>query len=141
MTYTNIGGSLNTPNIRIRFEDTGCYDITLKAGYGGNYDSITKKCYIHAIDYCIPQVLNLNQDVGIGFVQIRTINNSTPVGVSAYTDYTSTQSAILDKMATYQLKVGRTTVFNTMNRKVWFDYVVICAPPAKCCEESIYYNF
>ena len=81
MTYTNIGGTLHSSTINIRFEDTGCYNITLVAGFNGYYDSITKVCYMHAIDYCIPKVTNLNSDLGISYVSISTLNNSTSIGL------------------------------------------------------------
>ena len=121
-TYSAISGFPSSQFPRIRFSDTGCYDVKLITGYNGKRDSILKPCYIHAIDYCTPLVAHLNQDIGIGLVQLGLINNASPVGQNAYTDYTGTQNTTLDKLATYQLTIGRNTAFNSMNRKVWIDY-------------------
>ena len=121
-TYTPLLGFPSTANPKVRFDSTGCYTIKLIVGYNGKYDSIKKICYIKAIRYCTPAVTNLNTDVGISRVKFGSIDNSTPIGVDAYTDYSNTQSTYLDILGTYTLSVSRNSTFNSMNRKAWIDF-------------------
>jgi len=117
-----INGYPNSSSPSILFDSTGCYDVTLVAGNNGYFDSIFKKCYIKAIEYCIPQVSAQNSDIGISLVKFGSINNSSSIGLVPYTDYTATRSATVIIGSKYKITIGRNTVFNTMNRKVWIDY-------------------
>lgn len=120
--YTAISGFPNTQFPSIRFNDTGCYDIKLISKYKGMADSITRKCYIKAIQYCQPTVDLLTQDIGMTKVILADINNSTPIGKTDYSDYTMTNVTYIDVEATYDLTVERSSNFNTVDRKVWIDW-------------------
>lgn len=121
-TYTPLAGFPSTANAKVRFDSTGYYTVKLIVGYNGRFDSITKTNYIKAIRYCTPVVSNLNADVGIGRVKIGAIDNSSPIGLTAYTDYANTATAYLDLLGTYTLSVYRNSTFNSMNRKAWIDF-------------------
>jgi PKD repeat protein len=122
-TYSLVGAStLTDQNPVVKFIDTGCYSIQLIAGYGSHTATLTKSCYIRAINYCKPSAINLSQDVGISRVKVGTIDNYSSIGTSSYSDYTLSQSTFLELQSTYDLTVQRNTVYNASNRKVWIDY-------------------
>jgi len=123
-SYTFVGGTSKTSrNPIIRFEDTGYYDITLYSTYDMFYtDSLTKNDYIYSIRYCKPTATNLNADIGISQVKLASINNSTGIGKSAYTNYSNDYWTYLDVQGSYKLTVERNSIFNEMNRKVWIDW-------------------
>ena len=120
-TYSSPTGT-SVANPQIIFNDTGYYDITLVVGFGGITSQITKTQYIEVIDYCKPQVNNLNPDIGISRVMIGDINNTSSVGLEKYTDFSNTQSTPLDMAATYPITIERNTMFNDMNLKAWIDF-------------------
>ncbi|MFC2113862.1 immunoglobulin-like domain-containing protein [Bacteroidota bacterium] len=121
-TFSIVSGYPNGTNPRITFNDTGCYNVTLIAGYDTGKDTITKNCYIRPNDYCIPSVTNLNIDLGISRVQVGTIDYTTSSGSVGYSDYASTKSTYLDQYAKYSIGIWRTTAKNAMTRKVWIDW-------------------
>ncbi|MEA3494858.1 MAG: DUF5011 domain-containing protein [Bacteroidota bacterium] len=121
-TYTVVSAFPNGHSPQIKFLDTICYNITLVAGYGSNYDTLTKQCFIKGIDYCTPSVQILNSDVGICRVTIGKINNYSLIGTKAYTDYSSFCSTILERKASYSIKVERNTFYNAIKHSVWIDW-------------------
>jgi PKD repeat protein len=122
-TYSLVGASLLTnQNPVVKFIDTGCYTIKLVAGYNNHYDSLTKPCFIRAINYCKPSATNLSQDVGISRVKVGTIDNYSSIGTSSYSDYSQTKSTYLELESWNDITVQRNTTYNASNRKVWIDY-------------------
>jgi Zn-dependent metalloprotease len=107
--------------IKLIFSDTGSYDIRLDLTYGSHVKSCTKQSYIHALDYCIPIVSNLNQDIGISYFEFGDILNNSNIGVKTYTDYTE-KSTTLAQYDTVVFKMKRNSNHNHMNRKIWIDY-------------------
>jgi|GEM_PF-1257766 len=121
-SYSAISGYNKTQFPAVRFNDTGCYDVKLIAGFKGMKDSITKPCFIKVIEYCKPTVQVLTQDLGITKVTLSDISNSTPIGKTEYSDYTQSASTFLDVEATYSITVERSSNFNPVDRKVWIDW-------------------
>ena len=121
-TFTDVSGFPNTQMPVIKFNDTGCYDVTLYAYYQGNMDSIHKPCYIQPMIYCDPAVINTNPDVGISRVAIGSIDNRTTTGVDKYTSYLATHSTNLELSAKYAITIERATAINHAGRKVWIDW-------------------
>ena len=92
------------------------------SGYGSGSDTITKKCYIRPVGICNPVVGSIDPDVAINRVVIGSIDNSSSVSSSGYTDYTSNYSTMVQKGEKATITVYRITTKNTMNRKVWVDW-------------------
>jgi hypothetical protein len=109
---------------RVVFTDTGCFDVTLIVGNTNSASTqrMFKSCYIQPITYCTPKVLVKHQDLGISRVKIGTIDNSSQVGVAAYTSYTNLDGTDLFVGQKYGFSVERNTNYNAINRKIWIDY-------------------
>ncbi|MFC2114564.1 immunoglobulin-like domain-containing protein [Bacteroidota bacterium] len=122
-SHTFVGGTTKfSQNPIIRFEDTGYYTISMKAGFNTNGSTETKVDYIYAIKYCQSTVTNLNPDIGISRVQLASIDNTTPIGKASYTNYSNEQSTFLDMEGGYTVTIERKSTYNAMNRKVWIDW-------------------
>ena len=121
--YTN-GTNQYSEHPKVIFADTICYTVGFVMGNTNSpfKDSLTKNCYIKPISHCIPIVLNIHQDIGISKVKMGTINNTSTMGVIAYTNYTNTQQTNLVPGQTFSVTVERTSNYNAMNRSVWIDY-------------------
>lgn len=121
-TYTIVSGFPNAQNPKITFNDTGCYAVTLVAGYGSGRDTLTKTCYIKPNDYCIPIVNNLNNDLGISKVELASISNTSSSGIVKYSDFAGSYYTYLDEFMQYTIKISRNSSNNAMTRKVWIDW-------------------
>jgi PKD repeat protein len=121
-SYDVVGGSLTNSNyVDIVFHDSVYYDVALIAGYDNLLDSVEKPMYIKPIRYCEPAVSYLNSDIGINEVSLGDISQLSESGVEAYSDYSATQSTVLEQGAQNVLTVSRNTSFNPVNIKVWLD--------------------
>jgi hypothetical protein len=114
------GTNANSRNPFLVFNQVGTYTIKLVASNSFGTDSVTKTTYISIFSYCTPQVVNLSSDIGLSKVVFGSINNSTPIGISAYTRYN--QSTTVERGATYPITLERTSNFNNVNHKVWIDF-------------------
>ncbi|MFC2114565.1 GEVED domain-containing protein, partial [Bacteroidota bacterium] len=122
-THTFVGGTNKfSQNPIIRFEDTGYFTVSLISGFNMNTSTETKTNYIYAIKYCRPVVSNLNPDIGFSRVRLASIDNTTAIGKSSYTNYSNEQSTFLDLQGGYTLTLERKSAYNAMNRKVWIDW-------------------
>ncbi|MEA3496557.1 MAG: DUF5011 domain-containing protein, partial [Bacteroidota bacterium] len=121
-SFTAVNGFPNSRNPQVTFNDTGYYHVTLKGGYFGKDSTITKDSFIYVINYCYPNVKNLNPDIGISRVVIADINNSSQIGSQGYTDYSGSSATALDLQGKYLITLERNTTYNAMNRKVWIDF-------------------
>jgi len=116
------GTDANSQMPQVIFTDTGSYDVKLVAGNGTGNDSLTKQSYINVISYCVPVVGNLNSDVAIQRVRFGDIDNSSETGKDKYSDYTASESAVVQLSGTYNLIINRSTTNNNLNAKAWIDY-------------------
>ncbi len=114
------GTNSGSENPIVRFNATGCYDVTLVTENAAGKDSITRTCYIEVKDLCLAQVQNTSSDIGISNVSIGTINNNSNAGV-AYTNYFNSISTFIDKKASVNFSISRPTNFNNVSRGIWID--------------------
>ena len=121
INYTN-GTNQHSKNPSVTFQDTGCYTVQLFDSNAAGWGTTAKTCYIHVIEYCTPTVSNKIADIGISRVVLGNIDNSSPIGLTAYTDYSQTISTSFEAGATYKITLERITYGNAMTRKVWIDY-------------------
>jgi parallel beta-helix repeat protein len=122
-SYTLVSGKLNYSSaISLKFNDTVCYDFTVIGKYHGYSDTEHYSCFIHPVNYCKPFMGYLSPDVGISRVRLNTIDKSSDIGVSAYSDFSGSVSTDLERGASYDITINRNTTSNPMNRKVWIDY-------------------
>jgi PKD repeat protein len=117
--YVN-GTNASSRNPFILFQQVGSYTVSLTAANSFGNDVETKTNYIGVFAYCAPDVVNLGNDVGISRVQFGAIDNTSPIGESAYSYYR--QSAQVELGATYPIVIERNSAFNNVNRKVWIDF-------------------
>jgi len=129
-TFSVIADYPNGQNPIIQFNDTGYYSVTLESAFGSFTKSITKTDYIYVIQYCVPGVTTLGQDVGISYVELTDfantpiLVNASAIGSESFTDYSATKSAYLARGASYSLTVKRNTNYNNIDRKAWIDWNV-----------------
>lgn len=122
-SYTLLSGSLNgNASISLKFNDTVCYSFNIIGKYHGYSDTNYYPCFIHPVNYCTPFVAYLSADIGISRVRINTIDKSSDIGSSAYSDFTGSISTDLERGSMYSITLNRLTSSNPMNRKVWIDY-------------------
>jgi PKD repeat protein len=120
VTYRNFT-TANSMNPQISFNATGCYTVKLVASCNGNKDSITKTCYINVLNYCIPVVSTFSRDIGISKVSLGTINNTSDITNTGYTNYSKTQATNMFITFPYTITVERLTSFNNISIYVWID--------------------
>ena len=122
--YFEAGTTKFSLNPKVVFNDTGCYDITLVMGNSNTvWTTTTKKmCYIKPKTYCNPVVMNLHPDMGVSRVIVGSIDNTSDVGVTNYTNFTNTASTHLYMGQKYKLTLERPTNFNVLKVKVWVDW-------------------
>lgn len=120
-TYTIITGSLNSQNISVQFTQLGAYLVKLKVSNAFGSDSLTKSPYLRVIYYCTPNVNIMNPDIGISNVSFASINNTSPQGMVAYTNYSNLGATNMELGASYPITIKRTTNTNAINRRVWMD--------------------
>ena len=126
-TYEFVGGTDSlSDNPRVVFTEAGCYDIKLIAANNVGSSEVTQDCAVKFINYCTPNVADLNSDIGITRVQIGNMENISESGQEAYTDYTEISSGIepivLERGAQYHIEIERNTNLNNINRRVWIDF-------------------
>jgi PKD repeat protein len=120
--------TVNNQNIRVSFSDTGYYTINLVGTNAVGSDDTTMTKYIYVYQTCKPDVSNLTSDVGFSDVifednqNVTLFNNTSLIGTSAYTDYSSTYIASVYQGATYTITMKRNTTFNNITRTVWVDF-------------------
>jgi PKD repeat protein len=105
----------------VKFTIPGKYDVTLVTRNAFGFDSMVKKQYINIFSYCRPIVTYLEPNFGISKVIFNSINNTSPCGATAYTDYTSTISTTIEVGGTYNFRISTITP-NSYSRKIWIDY-------------------
>lgn len=115
------GTDSSSKNPKVRFTQTGSYDITLTDTNAVGNNQLSQNGYIQVFDYCTPIVNNLNSDVGISRVQLANLDNQSDIGEDTYSSYINGTHAELEAGADYQLKVRRNTNLNSINYKVWVD--------------------
>lgn len=118
--YLN-GTNENSRNPEIRFTDTGCYSIDLYVENSIGNSNLTKSCFVEVVNYCEPDVTNLTSEIGISRVQFAGIDNSTSIGVDAYSDYTSSTSATVVAGGAYPMIISKNSQSNVVSRSVWID--------------------
>lgn len=123
-TYTYATGySQQDQRTKVIFQRAGCYDATLIVGNAVGYDTLRMKCVVEVLNRCVPKVGTLEGDIGIARVQLEDIDNYSPSGVSAYSDYRETDGTELQLGATYDLIVTRDPApQSNMRRAAWIDY-------------------
>lgn len=108
---------------KVTFSDTGCYDIRLIASNSNGIDTVLVKCAVRVIERCVPKVTNLDEDIGIARVQLEDINNVSPAGITAYSDFRADHRTELQKGANYTIDIYRDKgPQSDINRAVWIDY-------------------
>jgi PKD repeat protein len=121
-----VDGTRNTSsNPHVMFSDTGCYDVNLVTTNSNGEDSLKLNCFIKVRgSYCVPAVQNKAVDLGISLVKFHTINNSSPQGLTPYTNYAldQTKSTTIEIGVTYDLTVARNTNKNKISRTAWIDW-------------------
>ena len=120
-SYTLISKNADNSQIKVVFNTATTYNIKLTVGYGAHSSQENKLSYINALDYCIPTVSNINQDIGISFFKFQDITNFSTIGQYKYNDYTNLSTSIA-QFDTVAITLGRNTTHNVMSRKVWIDY-------------------
>jgi PKD repeat protein len=113
--------SANSQNPQVKFTQTGNYTVKLVASNAFGSDSVTQSNYLKVYYYCIPNVNTMNADIGISNVSFGSINNTSPQGVTGYTDYSDIGTVTLERGGSYSITIKRTTNQNPINRKVWID--------------------
>ncbi|MFC2113988.1 GEVED domain-containing protein [Bacteroidota bacterium] len=114
--------SFNDPQLKLQFNDTGTYSVTLQISNQFGSDSMTKPGYLKIFAFCQPRVNNLLPDFGISRVNLNTIDNPSKAGTSVYTDYTKTISTTLEVGGTYEYILKSPGAVQPYSRKIWIDY-------------------
>jgi len=128
VTYIN-GTNAKSPNPQVTFSDIGYYDVKLYednlTGTQKDSTAISKYIYVRP-PYCVPQVVTLDQQVGIFKVIFNGINNTTAQASKQYTNFVNnpTLSATVAKGLTYSLTLTRNPLLLTeaINRDIYFDW-------------------
>ena len=110
-------------NPHVLFNFGGTYAVKLIATNGVGTDSTEKTNYIEILDYCQPNVLNINSDVTIRRVVFENIDQSSDFGVTSYSDFTgNNQIANVAVARTYPISIERNTNNETVNFGAWIDF-------------------
>jgi hypothetical protein len=129
----DVGYDKSSREPRIRFNKSGCYNVTLKAWNSINPSAtsktVVKDYYICVIDYCEPLITLGSVDVGINKVILNDgsrdiIYNESTSGIQGYTDFSKDHSAKVDFGATYTVTMSRNTHSDPWNGKIWIDWNV-----------------
>jgi PKD repeat protein len=107
--------------IDVVFLKGGFYTVELTKGNTFGEDSIVKVNHIQVLDYCTPNVANLDPTVGISRVIFGDIDNTSGVANTGYSNFLS-ESTTVEKGLSYPLQVERTSTNKPMSRKVWIDW-------------------
>ncbi|MBT7994784.1 MAG: DUF5011 domain-containing protein [Bacteroidetes bacterium] len=128
MDYTILSGDLNETSFSAVFNKVGKYTVKLVCTNQQGKDSMVKVDYIYVYKSCTPLVGNLNPDVGISKFTLQNIGgdtliqNSSSIGMTAYTDYSVLKKATVAKTGTYTFTLDRNTNFNKITRSIYIDY-------------------
>jgi len=122
------GDSIPTP--MIRFNQPGCYTITLKAWNSNNKNAtektIVKNQFVCAVQYCTPGSFVNAADLTINKVVLADGNNALidnyTTNTDAYLNFTKNNVASLTYGKTYSIQVARNTNADPANRKGWIDW-------------------
>jgi len=121
-TYILANNTRTTDHIvDVVFLKGGFYTVELTKGNTFGEDSVVKVNHIQVLDYCTPNVANLDPDLGISRVIFGDIDNSTQASNLGYNNYLN-QSTTVEKGLSYPIQVERTTNNKPMSRKVWIDW-------------------
>jgi len=120
--FTN-GTSKRSAEPMVQFTSQGVYTVTLEDSTNGStVGKKTRTDLITVRDYCKPSVVNTVSDIGIGYVELANLMNSSLSGQSDFSNYTlSNEAATVSKGGTYEMTIGRSTAFNDIQYKVWVD--------------------
>ncbi|MFC2114371.1 immunoglobulin-like domain-containing protein [Bacteroidota bacterium] len=127
-TFSIVEGDFMSSPLQVQFHQLGFYTVKLVAENGFGKDSLIKVDYINVYEPCLPLVGNLNSDVGISEFSIQNslmdtlIHQHSTIGVSGYTDYSTTQIATLQKGGKYTFFMNRMTNFNKVTRSIFIDF-------------------
>lgn len=119
ISYVN-GSGPTSRNPYVKFNKTGQYEVKLWASNALGQDSLVKSNYIGVYSYCIPNVVNLSNDIGISSFTFAGIDNQSTIGTQGYAQYSAMANVQLG--ASYPVEIQRTSNFNNANYKVWIDF-------------------
>jgi len=123
---TYLGGTnRNSQNPIVQFSGAGCLNAKLKVTNIVGSDSTTKICYITMRNYCPPGLANTpNSDLGFSNVTVGSINNTSGIGLTEYTNYADSSfgKTTVYRGGSYSLTVSRSTNDLNMSRKAWVDF-------------------
>ncbi|HYG16842.1 MAG TPA: immunoglobulin-like domain-containing protein, partial [Bacteroidia bacterium] len=110
-------------NPRVIIGNAGIYTVKLVATNNIGSDSIIKTAYLEALDYCLPNVSNLNTDVTIRRVVFEDIDHSSDYGVNRYNNFIGMADiAEVTEGGAYNISIERNTNNERVNFAVWIDY-------------------
>ena len=132
-TFSYVGGTnANSRNPKIVFTAGGAYTFTLRAWNAAGTRVLTeskviKTKYVIAVKYCTPTTDMLSSDVAISKVEllqdsVSLLENTSPVGVESYRDYSGDFNNNLSFGSYYSIILTRRTNSNQANFKAWIDY-------------------
>ncbi|MBI1184328.1 DUF5011 domain-containing protein [bacterium] len=113
--------SLTDEFVDVIFTKGGFYTVKVVKTNPAGADSTTKVNYIQVLDYCVPTVVNLDADVAISRVAFGSIDNSSSVGKSGYSNYTNLSTNV-ERGYSYEITIERATTNKEMSRRVWIDW-------------------
>ena len=132
-TYSYVGGTnANSRNPKIVFTAGGSYTFTLRSWNTAGTRAVTeskviKTKYVIAVKYCTPTADMLSSDIAISKVElyqdsVNILENTSTVGIDAYTDYSNDLNNNLSFGSYYNIVLTRRTNSNQANFKAWIDY-------------------
>mgnify|MGYP003801012101 CR=1 FL=1 len=122
--YFEAGTDKYSENPKIVFQDTNCYDISVVMGNKNTAwkTQTTKLCAVKPKTYCNAVVMNIHPDMGISRVKVGSIDNTSDIGVTPYSNFTNTTSTNLYMGQDYEITLERQTNFNKLTARVWIDW-------------------
>ena len=122
-TYSIVEHADTFPFMGVMFNEPDTYTVSLRVQNNLGADSITKIDYIAVYEYCTPVVINgPTIQIGISYVAIGDISNSSAIGNATYTDYTSTVApAQLTAGGKHPIRLARNLSNPAQNFSVWID--------------------
>jgi hypothetical protein len=122
-TYTILnGGTLNDPDIKVRFDAVGRYTVKYTADNDNGTASRTRTDFIRVIEYCTPTVGTSYASMSVNRVKINTLENISTNSTTGYEDFTSLPTTNLFIGTSYDLEVERDQNLNPADRVVWIDF-------------------
>ena len=114
-------GKETDENLGVVFTKGGFFDVKLVKGNTFGKDSLIKTSHIQVLDYCTPNVFNLDPDFGISRVEFGDIDNSSAMGRAGYNNYLSISTSV-EVGHSYDLTIERSSGTKEMSRKAWIDW-------------------